>query len=59
MNKIEFSKISYKFPLDDKLFTALFNMTPLTWQAQDRKEAILQDGLKEITAEFEIGVVRK
>ena len=34
-------------------------MTPLTWQAQDRKEAILQDGLKEITAEFEIGVVRK
>lgn len=54
---VEFSKISYKFPLNDKLFTALFNMTPLTWQAQDRKEAILQDGLKEITAEFEIGVV--
>lgn len=56
---VEFSKISYKFPLTTELFTALFNMTPLTWQAKDRKATILNDGLKEITAEFEIGVVRR
>ncbi|TLQ05116.1 methyltransferase domain-containing protein [Pediococcus stilesii] len=56
---VQFSKLSYEFPLNSELFTALFNMTPLTWQARERKDAILNTGLKKITAEFEIGVVRR
>jgi 23S rRNA (guanine745-N1)-methyltransferase len=56
---VEFTKVSYQFPLTTELFTALFNMTPLTWQAKDRKAAILSDGLQSITAEFEIGRVQR
>ena len=53
----KFSTIRYEFPLDQPLFTALFNMTPLTWQAQENREQLLQRPLNSITAEFEIAVV--
>ena len=55
-DNVEFYPIRYKFNLNQELFTALFNMTPLTWQAQN-KNALLTKGLDKITAEFEIGIV--
>ena len=53
----KFSTIRYEFPLDQTLFTALFNMTPLTWQAQKNRAELLQHPLASITAEFEIATV--
>lgn len=53
----KFSTIRYEFPLDQTLFTALFNMTPLTWQAQENRAELLQHPLASITAEFEIATV--
>lgn len=55
----EFTTVKYEFALDQPLFTALFNMTPLTWQAQENREQLLQRPLDSITAEFEIAVVRR
>ncbi|WP_288527870.1 methyltransferase domain-containing protein [uncultured Secundilactobacillus sp.] len=49
--------VSYDFDLTPDLFAALFAMTPLTWQAMDRKSTILQQGLTHVTADFEVAVV--
>jgi 23S rRNA (guanine745-N1)-methyltransferase len=54
---IDFTPVHYEFSLTPALFKALFEMTPLTWQAADRKDAILEQGLASITADFEVGVV--
>ena len=54
---VKFYPIRYEFNLNQELFTALFNMTPLTWQAQNKAQ-LLAKGLDKITAEFEIGVVK-
>lgn len=55
----EFTPVHYEFSLTPTLFKALFEMTPLTWQAEDRKDAIIAQGLTSITADFEIGVVSR
>nr|WP_155432394.1 methyltransferase domain-containing protein [Secundilactobacillus folii] len=57
--QVDFTDIHYEFKLTPALFKALFEMTPLTWQAAERKEAILNQGLDHITADFEVGVVTK
>lgn len=54
---ITFVPVTYQFALTPDLFKALFAMTPLTWQAGDRREAILAEGLTQITADFEVGIV--
>lgn len=56
---VEFTPVHYQFDLTPALFKALFEMTPLTWRAAERKESILKQGLTHITADFEIGVVTK
>ncbi|KRK97437.1 SAM-dependent methyltransferase [Secundilactobacillus odoratitofui DSM 19909 = JCM 15043] len=55
--EVAFTSVRQSFHLTPALFRALFEMTPLTWQAADRKAAILEEGLTEITADFEVGVV--
>ncbi len=55
---IRFVPVTYQFALTPTLFKALFAMTPLTWQAGDRREAILKNGLAHITADFEVGIVK-
>lgn len=57
--KVDFTPVHYEFELTPALFKALFEMTPLTWRAADRKAEILQQGLTHITADFEIGIVTK
>lgn len=56
---VDFIPVHYEFQLTPALFRALFEMTPLTWQAADRQEAILAQGLDHITADFEVGVVTR
>lgn len=56
---VAFTPVRYQFDLTPALFRALFEMTPLTWRAADRKDSILKQGLTHITADFEIGVVTK
>lgn len=56
---VDFTPVHYQFDLTPALFRALFEMTPLTWRAVDRKDSILKQGLTHITADFEIGVVTK
>lgn len=56
---VDFQSVNYQFNLTPELFKALFEMTPLTWQAAERRDDILKLGLNHITADFEIGVVAK
>lgn len=56
---VDFTPVHYEFKLTPELFKALFEMTPLTWQAAGRKDDILEQGLTKITADFEVGVVTK
>ncbi|ANZ60978.1 methyltransferase domain-containing protein [Secundilactobacillus paracollinoides] len=56
--EVDFVPVQYQFELTPALFKALFAMTPLTWQAsEERRNEILNQGLPNITADFEVGIV--